>query len=95
MATAKQTNARKAAPTGARNEAHYYRGQRRAQAIKTPEFVKALRKDLEARPDYKRCAHGHDMTNPKNVHVGDLMRTGKRTCNTCWLGQQAKYMAAQ
>ena len=76
----------------AKDQSHYYKGQRREFALLTPEFKAAMQKDLKARPDVKTCKHGHDLTNPKHVHVGDLMRTGKRTCNTCWAGSQAKYM---
>ena len=58
-----------------------------------PWFKKAMAKDIKARPHYKKCKHGHNMRNPKNVHVGDLRRTGKRTCKVCWQASSEKYLA--
>lgn len=58
-----------------------------------PWFKKAMAKDMKARPDYKACKHGHDMRDAANVHVGDLRRTGKRTCKVCWQASSEKYLA--
>jgi len=64
-------------------------------AIKTAAFRKALARSIKANPDRKACNAGHNLVDPKqgHIHVGDLLRTGYRTCRTCWKKQQAAYEA--
>jgi hypothetical protein len=66
---------------------------RYAEAINTAAFKKALAKSIKANPDRKACKAGHDLIHPEkgHLHVGDLLRTGYRTCRTCWAKQQAAY----
>jgi hypothetical protein len=65
------------------------------EAIKLASFKKALAKSIKANPDRKACKAGHNLVDPKqgHIHVGDLMRTGYRTCRTCWRKQQDAYEA--
>jgi hypothetical protein len=63
-------------------------------AIKSAAFRKALAKSIKANPERKACKRGHNLVDPKagHIHVGDLMRTGHRTCRTCWKKQQDAYL---
>ena len=69
---------------------HYKKGMRRAVAFTTIEFKQKMQADIDARP-VRTCKGGHDLSNPEHVHVGDLMRTGRRTCNTCWAAQHSRW----
>jgi hypothetical protein len=64
----------------------------REEALESTRFKSDLAKALKDSPGRKRCKHGHDLTNPKHVHVGDLLRTGRITCNTCWMVQNEAYL---
>ena len=74
---------------------NFSRYGRYEEAIKTAGFKKALAKSIKANPERKACKAGHNLINPAlgHIHVGDLMRTGHRTCRTCWKKQQASYEA--
>lgn len=55
-------------------------------------FKRAFAKARKTRPDRKRCRHGHDLTNPMNVHVTDLLRDKVINCSTCWEKANARYV---
>lgn len=65
------------------------------EAIKTAAFKKALARSIKANPERKACQAGHDLIHAEkgHIHIGDLLRTGYRTCRTCWKKQQAAYEA--
>ncbi len=58
-------------------------------------FQKAFAKARAARPDRKRCRNGHDLTNPVNVSVADLLRDKVINCQTCWEKANAAYLKKQ
>jgi len=62
----------------------------RAEALASDWFKAAMVADIAARPAYTVCKHGHSLTDPQHIHTGDLKRTGKRTCYTCWLTSTQK-----
>jgi hypothetical protein len=64
----------------------------REETLQTAEFKKAHAEALAKRKK-KRCAHGHDLKDPQNVHAGTLLRTGKIMCNACWQGYAEKSRA--
>jgi hypothetical protein len=74
---------------------NFSRFGRYEEAIKLASFKKALAKSIKANPDRQACKAGHNLVDPKqgHIHVGDLMRTGYRTCRTCWRKQQDAYVA--
>lgn len=90
LVTAAELNMAKVDTTATLSGSHYVKGMRRADAVATIEFKEKMDADIAARPTVQACKHGHDLTNPEHIHVGDLMRTGKRTCNTCWKAAAAK-----
>lgn len=63
--------------------------EKRAAVIASPAFQKAYAKAL-ANIDRKACAHGHKIT-PESTHVGDLLRMGRITCDTCNRSSQERY----
>lgn len=67
----------------------------RLEAIASPAFKRAFTAARAKYPTRKSCAQGHRLTNPKNVDVGDLMRTGRLNCHECWLQTQARYLTHQ
>lgn len=72
---------------------NYSRFGRYEEAIKTAAFRKALAKSIKENPERKACKAGHNLVDASkgHIHVGDLLRTGYRTCRTCWKKQQAAY----
>jgi hypothetical protein len=68
--------------------------EQRAKIIGSAKFKKAHKAALAKRESTK-CAHGHDLANPANVHTGDLFREGKVTCRTCVEVKQARYIASK
>jgi hypothetical protein len=72
---------------------NFSRFGRYEEAIKTAAFKKALAASVKANPERKACKAGHDLIHPEkgHIHVGDLMRTGYRTCRTCWKKSQVAY----
>ncbi|MGA8429504.1 MAG: hypothetical protein WB729_06760 [Candidatus Sulfotelmatobacter sp.] len=78
-----------------KNAMNVSRFGRYKEAIKTAAFKKALARSIKANPDRKACKAGHNLVDASkgHIHVGDLMRTGYRTCRTCWKKQQESYTA--
>ena len=74
---------------------NFSRFGRYEDAIKSAAFKKALAASIKKNPERKACKRGHDLVDPKqgHIHVGDLMRTGYRTCRTRWRKQQDAYTA--
>jgi hypothetical protein len=74
---------------------NFSRFGRYEDAIKSAGFKKALARSIKANPERKACKAGHDLVDPKqgHIHVGDLKRTGYRTCRTCWKKHQKNYEA--
>ncbi len=70
------------------------RRSRYEEIIRAETFRCAVAKSIAAYPHRTQCSAGHDLVNPEagHIHVGDLMRTGRRTCRTCWKADQAAYV---
>lgn len=67
---------------------------RRDELHATPAFKRAFAK-LTAQADWpKRCVHGHNMLDLKNVDNSSL-EDGKPYCYTCWLAASKRSMAKQ